>query len=467
MALKKIISIGFELASEAVQHEGLDSGISLLDWDVILYKPNFLNKYCYSSDKYRGKPTLDDEESHKFKQYCAHWYREIYDAVNNGKLVIVFLSELEEVYIATGEKTYSGTGRNRQATRIVTLANNYSSIPIALNPVATKGKLVKLLPKGTEHLSSYWKDFSHLSFFNVVISGEKIKPILQTNTGGKVVGAEYHNPGGNGSLILLPNLDFYSDEYFIENEDGEHEWSQEADEFSEKLVKAIISIDKAIHSSGVQTAEPGWALVDEYKLSNEITITKKVNEIEVEIKESLLAKSLLEKQLAELGRTRSLLYEKGKPLEHVILDALRLMGFTASPFENADSEFDAVFVTEEGRLIGEVEGKDNKAINVEKLRQLSMNIHEDLAMEHVSEPAKGVLFGNAYRLTPPLERECAFTAKCISAAEQSSTALVSTVELFKVVHSLLESPDPEYAKVCRFALLNTSGLVIFPERNVG
>jgi hypothetical protein len=47
-----------------------------------------------------------------------------------------------------------------------------------------------------------------------------------------------------------------------------------------------------------------------------------------------------------------------------------------------------VFESEEGRLIGEAEGKDNKAINVDKLRQLSMNIHEDIQREEVTTPAK-------------------------------------------------------------------------------
>jgi len=191
MALKKIISIGFDLASEDVQHEDINSGISLLDWDIVLFKPALLNRNFYISDHYLGKPALDDEDSPKFKQYCQHWRREIDDAISNGKLVIVFLSELEEVYVATGEKTYSGTGKNRQTTRMVSLTSNYSSIPVELLPVATKGKVVKLLPKGTEYLSAYWKEFSALSFFNVVLSGEKIKPILQTKVGDKTVGAEY------------------------------------------------------------------------------------------------------------------------------------------------------------------------------------------------------------------------------------------------------------------------------------
>ena len=54
------------------------------------------------------------------------------------------------------------------------------------------------------------------------------------------------------------------------------------------------------------------------------------------------------------------------------------MGFVASPYKEANSEFDVVFESAEGRLLGEAEGKDSKAISVDKLRQLVMNIHEDL-----------------------------------------------------------------------------------------
>ena len=52
----------------------------------------------------------------------------------------------------------------------------------------------------------------------------------------------------------------------------------------------------------------------------------------------------------------------------------------------------------EGRCIGEAEGRDNRAIGIDKMRQLEVNVLEDLSRDEVSEPAKGVLFGNAYRL---------------------------------------------------------------------
>jgi hypothetical protein len=122
-----------------------------------------------------------------------------------------------------------------------------------------------------------------------------------------------------------------------------------------------------------------------------------------------------------------------------------------------------VFESQEGRLLGEAEGKDTKAVNIEKLRQLAMNIHEDLQRDEVQVPAKGVLFGNGYRLTAPIERGVQFTEKCVSAARSSTTALVATSDLFRAIQYLKRHADPEYAKRCRETILATSGLTALPE----
>jgi len=121
-----------------------------------------------------------------------------------------------------------------------------------------------------------------------------------------------------------------------------------------------------------------------------------------------------------------------------------------------------VFESPEGRLIGEAEGKDSKPINVDKLRQLAMNVHEDLLRECVSVPAKGVLFGNPFRLDAVASRPQAFTPKCISAAESSSTALVATPELFNAARYLADTDDEAYAAQCRAAIVAGVGVVTFP-----
>lgn len=159
MAKKKILTIGFELCDENSEFCEFNSDLSLLDWDIILFKPS-IDSYLHSYESmYQGKPCLSDDKSFQLREQSEHWRREIKSAIENGKLVIVYLGELREISIATGEKQFSGTGRNQKTTRIVTNYNNYFSIPVDLKPVKTKGQEIKLAAKKSELISSYWQDF--------------------------------------------------------------------------------------------------------------------------------------------------------------------------------------------------------------------------------------------------------------------------------------------------------------------
>jgi hypothetical protein len=144
---------------------------------------------------------------------------------------------------------------------------------------------------------------------------------------------------------------------------------------------------------------------------------------------------------------------------------LRILGFTAEGFDDGDSEFDAVFLDPTGRrLLGEAEGKNDKAVNIDKLDQLERNVQEDFGKrEDSTEYAKGVLFANAFRLLPPAERSDYFSAKCVAGAKRLAVALVRTPDLFAVARYLRENPDPDFAALCRRAILETAGAVVeFP-----
>ena len=456
MAKKMILTIGFEICSEDVEYSDFRSDQSLLDWDIVLFKPE-INDFVGYAETFQGKPCLSDDRSFQLKEQAQHWRREIKTAVNSGKLVIVYLTDINEVSVATGEKQFSGTGRNQKVTRIVTDYDNYRSIPADLSPVKTKGKEIKLTAKNSEAISTYWQEFSTCSTYKVIIGGE-VMPCLVTKHGDKPVGAILRSKNSNGALVLLPDIDFYPPAFF----DEENEWTSEAETFAAKLIKSVVTLDKNLRSSGETTPEPDWATHEEFKLKDEKAATEKLLQVESQLEAIQAEKEAVIEQLKDLGRLRNLLFEKGKPLEYAILDALKIIGFDVSQYDDGESEFDAVFESKEGRLIGEAEGKDNKAVNIDKLRQLALNIHEDLEREEVETPAKGVLFGNAFRLQSLAERSDPFTTKCISAAKTSSTALVFTPDLFKVAKYLSDHLDSRFATKCRKALLNTVGRVEFP-----
>lgn len=464
---KTVITIGLDLASDDTHFEDLESKMSLLDWDIVLFKPDMRSLYAGCTDQYKGRPSLNDRLSFRFKECCEHWRREIKQAVDTGKTVIVFLSELQEVYIDTGDRTYSGIGRNQKTTHLLSLYTNYNCLSFDPKPVNAKGAGIKLSARGAEVLAPYWSKFQGCSEYQVILTAENVPACLVTRNGEKAVGAIYKSRNSSGTLLLLPNIDFYPEDFFQEeseeDEGGEDVWTPKAFQFAAQMLQGVVSLDNALHSSEDSTPEPAWATDPVYTLASERSLQVELLEAECQVEKAQKRKEELFDKLKSAGRLRGLLFEKGKPLESAIIEALQVLGFTAAPYKDALSEFDVVFESTEGRLLGEAEGKDSKAVNVDKLRQLAMNINEDLQREEVTTPAKGVLFGNGYRLQPPGERAPAFTEKCVSAAKVSSTSLVATVDLFKVAHYLSDRTDVEFAKKCREAMLAGVGIATLPE----
>lgn len=124
MSEKRIATIGCELASNSVKYVSFRSKSSLLDFDIVLFKPLISDFLGYGTEYFQGKPSLNDTQSFQLRECCEHWRRELKEAVAAGKTALVFLPELTSVYIDTGERTYSGTGRNQKTTRHVTEYSN-------------------------------------------------------------------------------------------------------------------------------------------------------------------------------------------------------------------------------------------------------------------------------------------------------------------------------------------------------
>ncbi len=459
---KNIVTIGLSLAGNAVTNKAFSSKASLLDFDIILFRPDISTFLSGAGEsRYNGKRCLGDEASFKLKESCEHWRREIKEAFNGGKTVIVFLSELVEVFIDTGRREHSGTGRNRQETRIVDHYSNFKSLPISEKVTATNGSSMKLAQSSTGLLSQYWLHFQALSKYNVIFSESK-KVCIETKSGEKPVGLLYLSEVSGGSLLLLPDIDFNKREFFGSNGTA---FSKAAHEFAGLLLQQVVALEKALRSASDLTPEPTWVSLPEYVTKPEAEARQKLLLAEEEVTEAQRKKEMVEDELQQAGKLKRLVYEGGKALEEAIIESLIVLGYNANSYRDSQSEFDVVFESDEGRLIAEAEGKDNKAVNIDKLRQLSLNVHEYLQLESVSVPAKGVLFGNGYRLVDPKDRPSQFTEKCVVAAKSTGIALVETTKLHSVAKYVSESGDESYSRLCREILASESGIIDFPPRN--
>lgn len=460
MANHRIFTVGFELPGDEFKYIEFNSDTTLLDADIILFEPTL--GFVYGGKSYNGKNLLDENESFRIKENIAHWKSEIVTAVNAGKLVIVYLSKPKECYRYTGEKQYSGTGRSRQTTDLVAPVSSYDAIPNLKNVTPKSGTEIQL-DKDAKLLAPYWSEFSSYSPYEVEIQGEFKHVLLRTRAGNRTLGAVVY--AGKGALFFLPPLR-YDEEKFLRHDESSNEsyWTKVATQFGKKLVAALVALATDLKQTGQNTPPPGWTGESRFRLEAERALELEISKCSTNITSLQAKKTSFEEELQKTGSLRRLLFEQGKPLEAAILDALRLFGFDAQPISDGESEFDAVFVSPEGRCLGEAEGKDNKAINIDKFSQLERNLQEDFARDNVTEHAKGVLFGNAFRLIPLEKREEFFTAKCVSAAKRVKAALVRTPDLFAPAKYLKENPaDTEFPKLCRDAIFRSDGdVVVFP-----
>jgi hypothetical protein len=460
MAKYRFFTVGFDLPGEDFEYVPFDSDQTLLDADIILFEP-MLGAYS-SYEGHNGRPLLSESSSFATKESLNHWRSEIVASVNAGKLVIIYLAKPIECYRHTGQKQFSGTGRSRVTTNLVTEISSYEAVP-KLKAVGSKtGKEIRL-EKDASYLVAYWKEFSSYSPYEAVIEGDFSRVLLRSRAGQRIVGAAIHSQAG--VLLFLPPIRYDLKEFVrADGRSKKKYWTEEALIFGKKLAASLSGLATTLKESTQVTPEPSWTVNSAYRFTRENELELNISAVSSQIAKLQPEKAVLERDLRRAGGLRRLLYEQSKPLENSILEALTLLGFGAKPFADGESEFDAVFESPEGRCLGEAKGKDNKAVNIDKLSQLERNIQEDFARDEVKEYAKGVLFGNAFRLSPLEDRGKFFTEKCVSGAKRARVALIRTPDLFGPAKYLKEHPeDIEYAALCRKAIYTSEGAVVdFP-----
>ncbi|MCY3881000.1 MAG: hypothetical protein OXG61_02650 [Chloroflexi bacterium] len=429
------------------------------DADVVMFG---LPRAPWASETYNGKRCLDDDDSFSYKTRLTRWRTEIASAIASGKTVFVELTSPEVVFVATGEVKQSGTGRNALRNRVVTEQSNLEAIPWNLEGVVTGvGSEIRAAP-GAHILRSYWARFSDLSWYEIRFAAKaQMQPLLTTKNPRQLVGAVVETKGG-GHLVLLPAVSLGgSDE---ESERGATSEDDSAFRLNSiDFVRQLLEVDAELRGHA-SAPPPDWAGDSQYQTPSQHRLREQVNEARKAEEEARESREALEGSLEDAGLLQGLLFAQGRQLEDAVLRALKLMGIEADRHVDDESEFDAVFGIDGQRFLGETEGRDRAAIDIDKITQLERNIGEDFTRDEVTEHAQGVLFGNPQRLATPSEREKTFTPKCISSAERNQFALVLTHQMFEPAAYLEANDDPTYAEACRKAITSAKGQVVqFPK----
>jgi len=434
-----------------------------MDADLILFDPRipYYERSQVGNGTYLGKTCYGEHGSFQLIEDMKHWNKELSNAVKAGKTVFLLLNSKEEFFLDSGTRSYSGTGKNRSTTINVNIGHNYKFLPFDIG-VITSANGKHILSSGNSLFQPIFEQFKDNWEYRVYLDNlPQCTTIFTGKDKSKALGAIFKK--GAGNFVVLPYLEYDYDK-FTEFKENKKYWTEDAIKFGGKLLQRLLEIDIGFTQETTTTPEPDWVKTTKYqsrkekKLLNEISKREKqIEKIKDDNKE--LHKLLLEEQLF-----KGLLYEKGKPLEIAVIKALKKLGYEAENYNDGEIELDQVILSpEKVRYIGECEGKDSKAINITKLRQLIDSLNADFDRDEVEEKAFGIVFGNPERLKPPNKRKLGFTKKCKTGANREKIALIKTVDLFKIILYLAESNNDNFKKKCRDTIHASLGKIVkFP-----
>ena len=175
------LSVSFETPCEEIEFVPFNSDVSLLDADFIIFKPDISDFLWRRESTYMGKPSLSDGHSFILRDRPITGAERFWTHLMLARRSLSSWRTRGSLY-SVWRKRYSGTGRNRATTHIVTSFNNYACIPISLSPVNSIGTAM-VLGKGSDIVKSYWADFGPLSQYRVRLEGEIKRPIITTKSG--------------------------------------------------------------------------------------------------------------------------------------------------------------------------------------------------------------------------------------------------------------------------------------------
>ncbi|MDA2804973.1 hypothetical protein [Nocardiopsis suaedae] len=442
----RLLSLDFDPVYGEADRSTFSSDISAFDYDVVIWDPaSSLGSYSLHifGEYYRGRPSLDEHDSVRIQSDARRRRVEFIEYLNSGRTLVMIVRPPQLCYVDTGNRSYSGTGKNRVTTRHLESFNLLSAFPLEqtkFSPAAGtriefdgSGPIVDLLKKYKNHLSydAFVKDAPGAAVAHVAGTDRVVSSMLRSK--------------GGGYLILIPAIDLRDESGDEDDEDSDEEgWLSQAPEFQADLLAAISQL-----SGSKSMSRPQW--IARYTTDEQeglrVEIVKQQKQIEkVRAK---LADLQRQKEFAEAKD--QLFLGTGRALELEVKSVLELLGGAVT--EPAPGRDDWKVSFPEGDAVVEVKGIKKSAAE-KHAAQLEKWVAT--ALEETEKAPKGILAVNTWRERPLDERtEADFPDQMIPYCEGRQHCLVTGLQFF-VIRDDVEK-NPERAEHWRRELLNTVG----------
>jgi DNA invertase Pin-like site-specific DNA recombinase len=438
----RLLSLDYSPVYKPALLAGFGDDDSVFDYDVVIWDPqgSFGEYTFYTSQLFQGLLSLSESTSVQIKADAIRRRAEFVEYINEGRVLVVFVRPPQECYIDTGQRDYSGTGRNRVTTKLMAKFDLLSAVPVTdckfIRASGTRiefdgdGPIVALLRK--------YKKFLRYEAVMTQAPGTSLAHIAGTD---RRIGSIQRSKGG-GYLVLLPAVNLAA-----QDSEDEEKWVEEAPQFQVDLLAAIEQL------SGSKTvSRPAWA--EQYTTAEQQDLRTKVTkqQARIEVARAKLAELQRGKEAAEIKD--QLFLGTGRALELEVRSVFELLGGTVSEPEPGRDDWRVSFP--EGNAVLEVKGVTKSAAE-KQAAQLEKWVAG--VMEETGKAPKGILIVNTWRDLPLSERtEDDFPTQMLPYCKSRNHCLITGLQLF-VIRADVEK-DPSRAEHWRKAFLETAGQVV-------
>lgn len=402
----QVLSVDVDLYDDRTTSTDYTSTRTLLEHEVVIWRPENLLDHYGKTEDYLGDISLDDSGSTEYKRDLKRRTRDMHEFLDLRRTLIILLPPPRQFFIATGERRNNGTRAKPDVKRIVEARQLSETLPLAPTLQAASGEAFEVV--GDAAFAGFWRAVGDQFVYETFCEVEGSEPMLRVPGTERVIAARAEI--GGGTILYLPYL--LVEEPDIE-EQGDEEtdddynlrWDRANDELQEEKDGALVDAILEYVRGSSSTVEPLPAWVDRVVLPREQRVRDKADQA---ARKAEMARATAEKARADVARVRArkgLIALDGNGLEKAVATAFEELG--ASVTAGAQGRADQILEWKGKRAVVEVKGSV-KSASERNAAQLEKWVAEHTALgedDQEIEPPKGILVANAWREQPLPERD--------------------------------------------------------------
>lgn len=441
-------SVGYEFRDPRVEDIEFGSNQTLLGYETVLMNIDGLN-YLYdnSGRTYLGHASLGERASFRIREDAKRRKRELLTLLELGGTLILFLPAPEFWYVDSGNREYSGTGRNRTTMHLVEEMNLLSTLPFSITTEVAVTQDLEL--RVGDPFASFWKS-NHDYFETAAVLTEQFGETTLVISGTNEIASSIAEVE-KGLVISLPQV---VSPQTVEGEEGNEDGVGNEDETGPDpedvaFLDSLFDLVRALRTTSGDFEQPEWA--EEYRLPGETDARERVLKANKRVARGQQELDRSERDLALHEQRKILVTGTGAALEALVEEAFVALGFDVE--EGRPGRSDRIARSDGQTAVLEIKGL-SKSAGERDAAQLEKWVNEHY-LEY-DEKVKGILVVNGWRGKPLEQRpKPVFPDQMLKYSESRGHCLISGLQLLGAWVEAEQNPG--LAEDIRESILSSTG----------